>query len=178
MCCSSEQNIRDCKVFLTKLGDIESKMSSSYRASHSGNSAAQRKSKFKPQWKLRSGFTAKYYLKMNKSLATSTCTLSRIKNGTRKKYNFGMCLRKSKGSSAPYNSHSKSLILERRKQLSKMTLYVETSTKKTKPQITKMGKMQSECPKFQLGPIKPVGIRGLSSKGGTYSLTPIRITHQ
>ncbi|XP_069833555.1 ligand-dependent nuclear receptor corepressor-like protein isoform X2 [Dendropsophus ebraccatus] len=182
MCCSSKQNIQDCKVFLTKLGNVEStKMSNAYGGSRSGNTIAGSKSKFKPEWKLDKGFTTKYCIQMNKSLNRSTCTFSRIRSSASKKYNFGMCLRKSKGSDAPYNSHSKTLILERQNPLSKMTLYVEANRKRSKPQIPKMGKLQSECPKFQLGPIKPVGIpaiRGLSSKGGTYSLTPIRIPLQ
>ncbi|XP_056411346.1 ligand-dependent nuclear receptor corepressor-like protein isoform X2 [Hyla sarda] len=178
MCCSSEQNIQDCKVFLTKLHNVESQTSNAYRGPCSPNTIAGGKSTFKPEWKLKRGFTTKYCLRVNKTFSRSTCTFSRIKNAASKNYNFGMCLRNAKGSDAPYNSHSKSLILERQNQLSKMTLYLEANTKRSKPQISKVGKMQSECPKFPLGPIKPVGIpaiRGLSSKGGTYSLTPIRI---
>ncbi|XP_075714624.1 ligand-dependent nuclear receptor corepressor-like protein isoform X2 [Rhinoderma darwinii] len=180
MSCSSRQNIRDCKVFLTKVGD-ERKMTRAYRRSLYGNSIAGSKSKFKPEWKLKSGFTTKYCLKMSKSLARPPCTLSRSPNSISKKCNFRKCLQKAKGAGAPSNSHSKTSVLERLKPLSKMTFYTETSTKKSKTQPPNMEKIQSERPKFQLGPIKPVGIpalRGLSSEGGIYSLTPIRIPLQ
>ncbi|XP_044150122.1 ligand-dependent nuclear receptor corepressor-like protein isoform X1 [Bufo gargarizans] len=175
ICYSSKQNIRDCKVFLTKLGDVESKRSCAYRESYSGSVITGNKAKYKPEWKLKRNFDAKYCLQMNKSHVRSP------RNSTSQKNYFGMCLRKSKAPGAIYNSHSKSLILERPKRLSKMTLYVETNTKRSKPQISNVGKTQSEWPNFQLGPIKPIGIpaiRGLSSKSGTYSLTPIRIPLQ
>ncbi|XP_066429335.1 ligand-dependent nuclear receptor corepressor-like protein isoform X2 [Eleutherodactylus coqui] len=179
VCHSSKQNIRDCKVFLTKLGDIENKMSCTYRGSHSGNSNAG--NTFKPEWRLTRSLTTKYCFRMNDSLARSPCTLSRIEKSTNDKCKFRMCLRKSKGSAAAYENDSKSSILERQKLLSKMTLYVESSTKQSKPESPNMEKVQSECSKFQLGLIKSVGIpaiRGLSSKGGTFSLTPIRIPLQ
>ncbi|KAM3938137.1 ligand-dependent nuclear receptor corepressor-like protein isoform 1-T1 [Leptodactylus fuscus] len=174
MCCSSKSNMQDCKVFLTKLRDVESKMSCAYREPHSGNTVG--KSKHNSEWKLKRGFTTRYCLRMNKSLSRCACTLSEIKNSPSKRCNFKMALRRSKRFNPPSNSHSRSSLLERRKQLSKLRLYVET--KRSKPEISDMGKMQSECPKFQLGPVKSVGIpalRGLSSKGGSYSLTPIRI---
>ncbi|XP_071982132.1 ligand-dependent nuclear receptor corepressor-like protein isoform X2 [Engystomops pustulosus] len=171
MCYSSEQNIQECKVFLTKLNHVNRDVSCAYRDSQNGNAG----SKLNSEWKLKRGFTTKYCLRTNKSLARATCTLSRIKNSTGEKSNFGMCLRKSKGIDAPYANHSKSLILEKRKPLSKLTLYVGTSTKGCKPRSPNM---DSECSKLPLGPIKPVGIpafQGLSSKDGTYSLAPIRI---
>ncbi|XP_077136108.1 ligand-dependent nuclear receptor corepressor-like protein isoform X1 [Ranitomeya variabilis] len=178
MCPSSKQNIQDCKVYLTKL-DGETKVSCSYRQSPSGNTLAGNKSNFKLGRRLERGFTRKYCLRKNKSAARSSHTLSRMENSTCKKCKFGMCLRKSKGPSASYNS--KSLILERQKRLSKMTLFVETRALRSKPPIPNIGKTPSDCQKFHLGSVKPVGIpaiRGLSSRGGTYSLTPIRIPLQ
>ncbi|KAM4053169.1 ligand-dependent nuclear receptor corepressor-like protein [Anomaloglossus baeobatrachus] len=176
---SSKQNIQECKVYLTKLN--ETKMPSSYRKSPSRHTVAENKSNLKPGWRLKRGFTPKYCLRKNKSVASSSRALRRIENSTSKKWKFEMCLRKSKRPSAPYNSHSKSLILERPEPLSKMTLFVETRRMRSKPPIPKIGKLPSDCQKFHLGPIKPIGIpaiKGLSSRGGTYSLTPIRIPLQ
>ncbi|XP_073503072.1 ligand-dependent nuclear receptor corepressor-like protein isoform X1 [Phyllobates terribilis] len=170
---SSKQNIQDCKVYLTKL-DVETKMSCAYRNSPSQNTVAGNKSNFKLGWRLERGFTRK-----NKSVSRSSNILSRMENSTSKKSKFGMCLRKSKEPGASYNS--KSLILERQKQLSKMTLFVETRAMRSKPPIPNTGKIPNDCQKFHLGSVKPVGIpaiRGLSSRGGTYSLTPIRIPLQ
>ncbi|XP_073430758.1 ligand-dependent nuclear receptor corepressor-like protein isoform X2 [Dendrobates tinctorius] len=144
---SSKQNIQDCKVYLTKL-DVETKMSCAYRQSPSGNTLAGNKSNLKLGWRLERGFTRKYCLRKNKSVARSSHTLSRMENSTSKKCKFGMCLRKSKGPGASYKS--KSLILERPKRLSKMTLFVETRAMRSKPPIPNIGKIPSDCQKFLL----------------------------
>ncbi|XP_075050813.1 ligand-dependent nuclear receptor corepressor-like protein isoform X2 [Mixophyes fleayi] len=180
-CHSSNRSIKDCKVFLTKLGDIESKMSHTHGVSNTGNATEVIKYTLKSDLNLNGGFSTRYDLQMDQSIVKPPCTLKIVTNSISKKCSYEMCLRKTRRTTVTSDNRCKASILEVRKKRSKVALFIETNRKRHKQQLTITGKKQPNYPKLQFGSLRPVGIpaiRGLSSKDGTYSFTPIRIPFQ
>ncbi|XP_063777533.1 ligand-dependent nuclear receptor corepressor-like protein isoform X2 [Pseudophryne corroboree] len=168
---SSNRDIKDCKVFLTKLSGLEGKMSHTNAVK---NVADMNKYTFMSDVNLKNGFRTKYDLHVDQTLPKPPCTLKIVAHTNSNKRSYHLRRRRR---TVTFDNHCKPSILEERKKHS-VDLVIETNKRSPGQQLLTAGKKHTDYPKFQFGHLKPVripAIRGLSSKDGTYSLTPIRI---
>ncbi|XP_072262499.1 ligand-dependent nuclear receptor corepressor-like protein isoform X2 [Pyxicephalus adspersus] len=147
---SNKQGIKDCNIFLPNCGNEKTKMLHSNKVFCDGNSKSG----------LGMNKSTKYKFQVDKTFA---------------KCRYKMCSRNMRGTLIKSDSHCNTSALEERKKHT-VALYLEKNS--SKGQRPGTGKVQTEYTKLQIGPLKPVGFpatRGLISKFGSYSLTPIRI---
>ncbi|KAM5192796.1 ligand-dependent nuclear receptor corepressor-like protein isoform 2-T3 [Mantella aurantiaca] len=161
-------SIKDCKVFVPKCGSMETKMLPTDETSSDGSS----KRIVKSDLGLHASFSTKYSLQVGKTLAKRQC----LKKINTLKCKYEMCLRKLRGTVVNCNRRCNTSVLENMKKHMKVALYLQKNSPKDHRQVT--GKVHTDYSKLHIGPLKPVGFpatRGLISKYGSYSLTPIRI---
>ncbi|XP_073465617.1 ligand-dependent nuclear receptor corepressor-like protein isoform X2 [Aquarana catesbeiana] len=162
-------SIKNCKVFLTKCESKETKMLLSNEVSYDGNSECSVKSGLG----LNTGFSTKYRLQVGKTLTKRRC----FKKVNTLNCRYEMCLRKLR-ETVQRDSHCNTSVLQERKKHMKVAFYLEKNKNRPNEQRSVTGKVHTDYTKLQIGPLKPVGFpatRGLLSKFGSYSLTPIRI---
>ncbi|CAH2299888.1 Hypothetical predicted protein [Pelobates cultripes] len=179
------KKFKGCKVFLTKLSDVETKRPkeniSSLKDQGVNNATELKKCTLRSSPNLPVDFSTKRIDQGSRSVTKSLSTTLKSKNSLNEKPGKRMGLRKSTRTTFNKSNPSFEWILERRnggKRLGRASICRKISLKKSN-QLSPTGKEDSDYSKLKLGPLKPVGFpssRGHSVRDGMYSLTPIRIS--
>ncbi|XP_053560077.1 ligand-dependent nuclear receptor corepressor-like protein isoform X1 [Bombina bombina] len=176
----NKKDVKHCKVLLKKC-HFDTKLEHKPLCS-SGiveNSTATESYKGHLRSNLESNFDRKLIaVQMNSRLRKSSRTMTRTQWSTKKKSDRKMCLKKCRLHVSHNLSASKTpdINMRKRKRCETSSEYRKNNHKRLKPLVTE--NMLNPYSKFHAGLLKPIGLTShsrVSSKFGSYSLTPIRI---
>ncbi|XP_002940978.2 tRNA (guanine(37)-N1)-methyltransferase isoform X1 [Xenopus tropicalis] len=168
----TNKKIKDIRIYLKRLNGISSEVTHKQVQFTNANEANKRP--------LRSNFCLKSKTQsfdMNYIQAKPLNARHKAKQFAEKQVCNSMCLGNSR-TEEPQSGHGFAR-LSKRKRSDQASVYTETGSKKCRKQ--NFVYEQNYYSKIHLVPLKPVGLksfRGLSSKDGSFSLTPIRIPFQ